>query len=252
MKPLISVLIAAYRAEKWLQECIDSTLRQALPPDWEMEILIGVDACEETLESVRQLEYPRVTRFYFSQNVGTYVVFNTLMRHANGSLICRFDADDVMLDDYLVSQIEAHEKGADIIRTWFIFTDENLQPISHIIPYEVHHSPDGRSTQPSVGQLVFSRRVWEGIGGFRAWPCNADTEYFIRAKLVGFRTQVVERHLYLRRRHAASLTAHPDTNFESPLRNRLSEITRGYRAAMLNGEMGTFVQPHTTNQYQTL
>lgn len=252
MKPLISVLVAARRAEPWLAGCIDAVLDQRLPPGWSLEILLGVDACNATLEVAKTCEDPRLQRFHFPQQVGPYVIFNTLMRHAGGDLLCRFDADDVMLDDFLESQIRACESGTDITRTWFTFTDPNLNPTDHVLAHEAYHPPGGLSTRPADGQLVFARRVWDGIGGFRAWPCGADTEFAIRARLSGYRTQIIERHLYLRRSHAASLTAHPDTNFKSQMRNRLSDITQKHEAAIMNDEMDAFVPPQCADAYRVV
>ncbi|MEA1648438.1 glycosyltransferase family 2 protein [Nitrospirillum sp. BR 11164] len=241
----VSVLIAAFRARRWLGDCLDAVFSQALPDGWRLQVLLGVDGCDDTLDYLATAPYPAAQVVHLRRNRGTYVTFNTLMRYAEGDLIARFDADDVMLDDYLRRHIEALEEGADLTLSWSVYTDESLRPTS-IVPALPDYRPEnGQRRKGTDGQFVAKRHVWDALGAFRAWPCGADTEFVIRAQASGFRTVVLEDFLYLRRTHGASLTTHPGTNYESDVRMRLQELTIQYREEYSAGTRAVMVEAET-------
>ena len=233
----LSILVASYQAERWLADCIESILEQELPAAWEIEVLIGVDGCEATLRQAERLNNKFCKVVSLSRNYGTYVTFNTLMQYAKGELISRFDADDIMLPGFLKRQIQALQAGADMTHTWSIYTDEDLQPTSHVMAHTYYHPEGGLNRKASDGQFMIRRKLWQKLGGFRPWKCGADTEFHKRARQVGARIDLIEEFLYYRRTHPNSLTAAPATNFESPLRLRLQaeaeRLVEEYRSGRL-------------------
>lgn len=231
----ISVLIAAFQARRWLGDCLDAVFSQTLPPDWRLQVLLGIDGCADTLDCVETVRHPALQTVYLRRNRGTYVTFNTLMQYAEGDLIARFDADDVMLDGYLGEHINVLCGGADLSMSWSVFTDEHLRPTS-IIPALPHYRPKGgKRRMGSDGQFVAKRRVWQRLGAFRPWPCGADTEFLIRARAAGFNIAVLKKFLYLRRTHATSLTTNSATNYESTARMQLRHLTIDYHKEYLSG-----------------
>ncbi|MDE1145808.1 MAG: glycosyltransferase family A protein [Azospirillaceae bacterium] len=238
----LSVLIAAFDARRWLGDCLDAVFAQSLPPGWRLQVLLGIDGCADTLDYVGTAPYADLRVVYLPRNRGTYVTFNTLMRFAEGEVIARFDADDVMLDGYLRRHIEALEAGADLSMSWSVYTDEALRPTS-IVPALPDYRPEkGHRRKGTDGQFVARRHIWDRLGAFRAWPCGADTEFVIRAQAAGFATTVLEEFLYLRRTHGASLTTHPRTNYESDMRMRLQDLTIQYREDYAAGTRPVMVE----------
>lgn len=228
MSRTISVVVAAFAAERWLAECVESVQRQELPPGWRLELLVGVDGCAATAAAARKLDRRHLTVLQMSENNGPYVTFNTVMQMASGELIGRFDADDVMLPGYLARNIE-NLAEVEWSTTWSIFTDAELQPTSHILAAERLDLDGGKCRTTAHGQFVIRRRVWEALGGFRPWRCAADTDLLQRAAAFGFAIGTVEEFLYYRRTHPGSLTADPATG-------HLSELRRGYREFLLAHE----------------
>ncbi len=220
----LSILVAAYRAEKWLAECIASIQSQCLPDGWCCELLIGVDGCGATEKVARQFMQDNVKVISMAKNFGTYVTFNTLMQYATGQLICRFDADDVMRDGYLAKQINELQQGSDMTMTWSIYTDAELTPTDHVQAHPNYHPPGGLNRRGTEGQFMLRRSVWDCLGGFRPWRCAADSDFLARVRHAGFSISVVEEFLYYRRTHPDSLIAHPETNFSSVLRTGLEKI----------------------------
>ena len=239
----ISVLIAAYKAHHWLKQCLDSVFSQSLPAGWKLEILLGIDGCNETLEFTRNIQHPELNVFFLKNNSGTYLTFNTLMRYATGDLICRFDADDVMKPDFLSSQIQVIEQGTDMTMTWSIYTDANLNPTSYVMAHEVYHPENGLNRRGSEGQFIIKRHIWQRLGGFRAWRCGADTDFFKRIRAAGFSHTVIPEFLYFRRTHENSLTTHTQTNFKSPLRKQIQKLCADYQEQYLTGKRSVKIRP---------
>lgn len=231
----ISVLIAAFDARRWLGDSLDAVFAQTLPPGWRLQVLLGIDGCADTLDYIATASYPDLLIVHLRRNRGTYVTFNTLMQYAQGDLIARFDADDVMRDGYLAAHIDALQTGADLSMSWSIYTDEQLRPTSVVPALPDYRPENGERRMGTDGQFVAKRAVWQRLGGFRPWPCTADSEFVIRAQAAGFRTLVLEDFLYLRRTHARSLTTDPATNYQSDTRSRMRDLTLAYRDEYLSG-----------------
>ncbi len=225
----LSVLIAAFDARRWLGDSLDAVFGQKLPAGWRLQVLLGIDGCADTLDYIKAAPYPGLVVVHLRRNRGTYVTFNTLMRYADGDLIARFDADDVMCDGYLAAHIEALENGADLSMSWSIYTDEHLRPTSVVPALPDYRPENGERRMGTDGQFVARRAIWQRLGGFRPWRCTADSEFVIRAQAAGFRTVVLEQFLYLRRTHARSLTTDPATNYQSDTRTRMRDLTLAYR-----------------------
>jgi len=191
-----------------------------LPNGWNTRILVGIDACLPTLAAVDRLFIPNLMVHFFPNHVGPYVIFNTLSYSDLSDVLVRFDADDVMLDGYLESQLSFIDGPLTpaIIQTWSVYVDAQLQPISARLANGSSTHEDGRRSGASDGQFLFTRSVWNRLGGFQPWWCHGDTEFMRRAKYSGTPHRVVPQYLYLRRIHRASLTQSKATGYRSRVR----------------------------------
>ena len=248
----ISVLIAAWQARAWLADCLHALQSQVLPSGWQLQVLVGVDGCEDTLAWLRSAHVDGIEVVYLRQNSGTYITFNTLMRYASGELIARFDADDVMQSGYLAAHIAAIVAGADMTLSWSIYTDAQLKPTSRVMAHSVYHPEHGLNRRGAEGQFVIRRAVWQALGGFRPWRCGADTDFFKRVRCAGFAHQVIEQFLYLRRTHAGSLTVDAATNFQSPLRLAIQKRVARYQEQYLAGTRGLKIRAQTASAHECL
>lgn len=253
----ISVLIAAYRAGHWLTPCLESVLAQQLPAGWQLQVLLGIDGCEATKLAASKMQdnvqnnmqHNALSRFFYPQNAGTYITFNSLLARASGELICRFDADDVMKPGYLAQQIQLLGAHADVTATWSIYTDEQLQPTSFVPAHKVRYPSSGENPKAVDGQFMVKKHVFEQLGGFQPWRIGADTDLHNRMRCAGFKHGVVEDFLYFRRTHLTSLIAHPSTNFDSPKRKAVQQLTAEYAQCYQTGERPLYVQPECHPSY---
>lgn len=123
--PLISVIMPAYNAERFIEQAIRSVQRQTVC-NWE---LIVVDDCsaDKTAEQIRQLatEDMRIIPVYSEMNHGAAESRNIALRQCRGEFIALLDADDIWRPQKLEKQLEkARETDADIIYTSYAMIDE--------------------------------------------------------------------------------------------------------------------------------
>ena len=93
MTPLVSILIPAYNAERWIEE----TIRSALGQTWPNKEVIVVDdgSTDGTLTVVRQFESNGI-RVVTQANQGAAAARNVALSLAQGDYIQWLDADDVL------------------------------------------------------------------------------------------------------------------------------------------------------------
>jgi glycosyltransferase involved in cell wall biosynthesis len=102
MVDLVSILIPAYNAGKWIGETIKSALNQTWP---RTEIILVDDgSTDETLKIVRSFVVPRL-RVVCQNNAGPCVARNTAFCLAQGDFIQWLDADDVLAPDKIEQQM---------------------------------------------------------------------------------------------------------------------------------------------------
>lgn len=112
MKPLVSIVMAVYNGQKYLQETIDSILKQ----NYENIELIIVDDCS-TDGSWKILESnldDRIVLLKNEKNMRLAYSLNKAIAIAKGKYIARMDADDICLPDRLGLQVAYLEEHSDI------------------------------------------------------------------------------------------------------------------------------------------
>lgn len=126
--PLVSVVIAAYRAPEYLRQAVDSVLAQTLK-DWE---IIVVDDCSgEEYTSQYDLPEGAVLICHEERFGAAAATRNTGIRAARGKYVAFLDQDDVWLPDKLAVQVKALEEnpGAGLVFCHYKAVDDELQPL---------------------------------------------------------------------------------------------------------------------------
>jgi glycosyltransferase involved in cell wall biosynthesis len=243
--PKALVIIAAKNAAAWLSRCVQSILAQRLPSGWALGVAIGIDACPATLALATQFDTPRLVVRFFPEHVGPYVVFNSLAWAARPDVLVRFDSDDIMLQGYLFEQIRLLERNLTptIVQTWSIYIDAHLRPCSATLADGTLTCADGRRSQPSDGQFLMTSAVFERLGGFRGWPCHADSEFLQRAKWSKIPRKVVPKYLYLRTIHRESITVSRKTGYYSAIRHHYSQQISAASGRYARGDTPEWIYP---------
>lgn len=140
MLPKISVILPVYNGAKYLQQSIDSVLRQSMT---EFEFLI-VDDCskDNSYDILQSIKDARVTVFRNEQNKGLFFNLNFLIAKSGTPLIKLWSQDDVMESDALAEIVKFHEKNNNLgfSYTAVSYIDKNGQVINK--EREVDNTPE--------------------------------------------------------------------------------------------------------------
>lgn len=101
---LISIVIPVYNVESYLEECIESALKQTYP---HLEIILVNDGSTDQsgdLCNRYAADYPSI-RVIHQENKGASVAKNTGIAHAGGVFVTLLDSDDVLVDPMMVQTL---------------------------------------------------------------------------------------------------------------------------------------------------
>jgi glycosyltransferase involved in cell wall biosynthesis len=216
-KPLISVSIPAFNADRFLQETLNSVRLQTFT-DW--ELIVTEDGSEDrTREIVEKFAASVPQKVLYQRhevNKGLPATRNTGFAAARGEWIALLDSDDLWSSDHLDEAAKAMRGSlADIIHGGSIlFESESGEKIGVRAPTRANIEGFPRSLfcgdyviQPS--SALIRRTLWDRVGGFDpSFRYVEDREMWLRcarSKAV-FAYTGVNTCFY--RKHGAALTRH--------------------------------------------
>lgn len=124
--PFFSVIIPVYNVEPYLEQCIDSILRQRFK-DFEL-ILINDGSTDGSPDICKKLAKEDIRIKYFSkENEGVSKTRNLGINIATGKYLCFIDSDDFLEEDFLINLYNHAQDNSDmIVSNWKILNDGNL------------------------------------------------------------------------------------------------------------------------------
>jgi len=205
-----SVIIPAYKCKKFIEDCVKSIIENQFSVK-NYEILIGIDKCRETYEFIKNNELIKSNCkiFYFHENVGPYIIRNTLAQKSKYDNIIFFDADDIMIEGQIEKTL-INLNYDDIVR-WKFFDFENSTEISR------------KNYMHAQGAFAIKKKPFLELRGFIPWKISADWEFNLRSEFYKKTTNLSDIHFF-RRVHEENLTRRKDTGMKSPERIRINEI----------------------------
>lgn len=126
--PLVSVIIPAYNAARFLPRALASVAAQSYPADRIETIVIDDGSTDDTLALARTFEGHAPGFQVFSQpNQGVAAARNLAIVVSSGELIAFLDADDRWLPDKIADQVQAFQADPTVglVHCGFVFVDEN-------------------------------------------------------------------------------------------------------------------------------
>jgi glycosyltransferase involved in cell wall biosynthesis len=110
MDQLVSILIPAYNAEKWIKETIESAIHQTYA---NIEIIVVNDGSNDgTLQIVKNFKSPKV-KIIDQKNAGGAAARNTGLAHAQGEYLQWLDHDDLLAADKISEQMKQVQRIGD-------------------------------------------------------------------------------------------------------------------------------------------
>lgn len=229
--PHISVIMAVYNTEPYLEKTIRSVLAQTYE---DFEFLIHDDGSSDGSREILYRMAKQDPRLDVSsgENVGAAVARNVLIARARGNLLAIMDADDICAPTRFAEQVAWLDAHPDTVAlgTWAIKIDADGRPISRLKPPLDHARIDannmsGRTSlvHPSV---MLRRTAVERVGGYdRRFRYAQDKELWLRLAETGGLANLPSYLLWYRE-HASSISTSKHEEQE-----RLSRLASAEAAA---------------------
>lgn len=181
MKPLVSIIIPTYNRREFVQEAIDSVLRQ----DYEAREVIVIDdgSTDGTEAALRR--FPSV-RYHAQANQGVSRARNHGLELAQGALICFLDSDDLWLPKKLSTQVALMVQQPEVRVS---YTDEIwIRRGRRVNPKKKHQKHSGwvfSQCLPlctiSPSSVMLRREVFDEVGCFdESLPVCEDYDLWLR------------------------------------------------------------------------
>ncbi len=135
--PLVSVAMATYNGERFIEEQINSILNQTYP---NIELVIVDDGSKDnTINIIKKLQqqHPNIRFFQNEKNLGVTLTFNQGVTESNGAFIAFSDQDDLWVKhkiETLVNQIGDHNA----IYGNSLLVDENGNSLNKLFSSMMH------------------------------------------------------------------------------------------------------------------
>ncbi|TGO03180.1 hypothetical protein PN36_11510 [Candidatus Thiomargarita nelsonii] len=236
---MITVVMPAYNAEKYIAEAIESILNQTFQ-DFEF-IIVNDGSTDNTLKIIDQYAaQDRRIRLVQTDHVGGGAARNAGVKVAKSDWIAMMDADDISLPQRLEKQVQAAQKSPTVV-VWGTYAHK-INAAGKIIskkPFnlgvkteEEFHAmrQQGKNITVLHGPVFFKKDIFLKEGGYNPkFEGAEDTELFDRMSDHGLVLALPEI-LYLYRFHGNSVS------FNNSLHQKiLGEYIKQRRQARLNG-----------------
>lgn len=187
MPQSITIIIPAYNADKYIEECLDSIQNQTyFNYNKDYQIIIAVDGCKKTLNKIKSIahKYYNLEVYMLRKNSGTYIALNSVLHHIKNDLFIVFGADDTMFSNMISTIMQI---GA---------------------PLMVRHD----------GVIFCQTKHLNALGGFSPWRCAGDSDFRRRLER-HLKTNLTRTNYYFNyRQHPEQITKQKSTDYNSELR----------------------------------
>jgi glycosyltransferase involved in cell wall biosynthesis len=198
MNPLVSIIIPAYNAEKFILETINSALNQSYTP---IEIIVVDDGSTDKTVAIINAKKSAQIKVISKNNEGASKAKQIGLDHANGQFIQYLDADDILSKDKIAIQVTALTANPDqvaVCSTVHFQSDENYweqlpnaheekylfstnSPAEFLINLWGGNGNGGSMIQPNAFLTPLSVIKRAGPWNTSISPCpDEDGEYFCR------------------------------------------------------------------------
>jgi len=211
--PLVSVIMPAYNAEKYIAEAIESIISQKYT-NW--ELLIADDgSTDKTPKIISEYEKKesRIKTYHNFENIGYLKTCNKLFKLCKGDFITFQDADDWSMKDRFEKQIKVFMNNDEIglCGTWFNIIDHKGKTIRSSKNPTTHNEIIDTFMQRNPilpASIMIKRIVYDTIGGYRSYFDDKAYQDYDWVWLIAENYSCVNlpEHLYFYRQHSSSIS----------------------------------------------
>ena len=197
--PLVSIIIPAYNAEKYIQRALESALAQTYK---DIEIIVIDDgSTDKTAEIIKTYQDPRII-YFFQKNQGQGPARNNGIKKSQGEYITFLDADDYYFPEKVEKQVrflENHSEYQAVYCNALHFY--SAHPLVFFKKKHNYHSGDIfkdllESSYINLNTIMVSRQILDKAGLFNENRyCPEDWELWLKISRAGFQFGYLDEDL---------------------------------------------------------
>jgi glycosyltransferase involved in cell wall biosynthesis len=200
--PLVSVIVAVHDGERYLQEALDSVLRQTYA---RRELIVVDDGSTDGTAAILR-EMHRSVRAIHQPHAGVAAALNRGIEAAHGAMLAFLDADDLWVPEKLALQVEALRRHPKVEMV-LAHLDEFLSPELPVAGERT--MPEARRSMPGLhkGTMLIRREALMRVGLFDTkWVICDFVDWYARAMQARVRSLMLPEVVTLRRLHERNMT----------------------------------------------
>lgn len=224
---LISVIIPAYNASKFISKAIDSVLNQTYRP---IEIIVVDDGSKDNTKEIVK-KYSNNVKYYFKENGGVSSARNYGMKKAQGCFFAFLDADDQWLPEKLEEQKKIFDKNSEIglVGCGEIFKNESGLVVrtkikKNNLVEELLKKSLYRNEITAGSTLMINKNIIDSIGYFDENLKSAEDWDFGFRIIQRFKPYFVEKALVIKNDRTSSVSS--SENADEVLENDLKFLKK--------------------------
>lgn len=233
---LISILMPAYNAEKFIAEAIGSVLDQD-HQQWELLVLDDAST-DSTRAVINSFSDPRIKPFQHETNRGYLLSCNELFELAEGEFVTFLDADDRCSKDRLTACLKAFRNDPQLgfLTTDHIRIDQHGKLISdHQILIDYSKYATEPSYYPTIccATIFVRKQLLQMVGGYHPFfaAIGGEDYHWLFRLSVSSKGRHLNRPSYEYRRHDGQV----HLKNTDPLKYFAKDIDQDIRARLLDG-----------------
>ncbi len=250
MNKTISVIAPSYNHEKFIEKCLNSVFEQSYS---EIEVII-IDDCssDNTAVIIENLIKSRknVKFIKHQKNKGAHFSINEGLKNATGDYLTVINTDDFYEKDRFSSMIKKMEsQNSEIAFSKIVCVDESEKIVKTEETDYFNEIQEKASRQPlvsltllegncaiSTGNLLFTRDIYEKIGGFREYKYIHDWDFILKASLIT-EPMFCEDTAYFYRLHTTNTYKKLKENENSHYGESLQMLSEHFKKLNARGEV---------------
>jgi len=202
-QPLISVIVPAYNAEKYLAEALTSIINQ----DYDsLEIIVVDDGSTDGTAKAAAVFGTKV-RYAYQENSGPPAARNKGLSMAQGTVIAFLDSDDLWSEKKIELQLKrlTNKPNVEIV----IGHTQRLQ-LSESCDCDLEYAPFlNPQLMLSLGSAIIRKSVFDKVGFFdESMLFDDDIDWFLRAREKGIAFVIHNDVTQFYRKHTQNITNH--------------------------------------------
>jgi len=210
-RPLVSVVIPAYNAERFLCEAVDSALAQTYQP---LEVVVVNDGSTDGTAALIERYGPRIVGVQLPRNQGLPTARNEGIRHSKGGWVGFLDADDYWEPQMVETLIAAAQVGDAVLYCNVKYVDLDKRPTGGF------DRPRALGRSPSLADMLVSndlpimatlvrREALTAVGCFDPdTRYGEDYQFALCLAAAGLHFRHTDAFLAYQRKHGGSMSRH--------------------------------------------